>query len=367
MTATPMLMPPSGSYAPDDVRFLLTPVSLPDTPVAAKEALIQSGQKHYSQLLAHEALPSGTYLALFYQAMDANKSRVAEHVLTLAERILATRPHGVTLVSLARAGTPVGVLLKQVLKRHFDTDVAHYSISILRDVGIDTNALRHILQHHAPETLVFVDGWTGKGVIAGQLSASLQDFARSDGVAVPAELYVLTDLSGCAAVAASSADYLIPSCILNATVSGLVSRSVYDEALMAAGDFHGCVYYQQFEPHDLSNYFVDEMLASIGLVHQERKNNPIAELDRQQLQHISQTLLQQLTARYSVSQTNYIKPGIGEATRVLLRREARLLLLQDLASEATLHLRWLAEAKSVPIGVCGDLPYRAVALIKEVL
>ena len=51
---------------------------------------------------------------------------------------------------------------------------------------------------------------------------------------------------------------------------------------------------------------------------------------------------------------------------MLLRREAQLLLLQDLDCEATLHLRWLAESKAIPIAVFNDLPYRAVALIKEI-
>jgi len=49
-----------------------------------------------------------------------------------------------------------------------------------------------------------------------------------------------------------------------------------------------------------------------------------------------------------------------------LRREARLLLLQDANAEATRHLRWLAEAKAIPITIISDLPYRAVALIKEI-
>jgi len=359
------ITPFTGSYAPHDVQFLLTPLTMPDTPVGIKEALIQSGKKHYSQMLSHESLPSEDYLALFYQAMTANKMRVAEHVALLAERILATRPNGITLVSLARAGTPIGVLLKQVLKRYFNTEAAHYSISILRDVGIDRNALRYIVQHHAPETLVFVDGWTGKGVIARQLADSLQDFALSDGVTIPAELYVLTDLSGHAAVAASSEDYLIPSCILNAIVSGLVSRSVYDKNMIGATDFHGCIYYDQFKPHDLSNYFVDEILADVDRVRQDPKNRQDVELNHQQLQNISQTLLHRIAEHYQVSRQHYIKPGIGEATRVLLRREARLLLLQDLESEATLHLRWLAASRSVPVEVCNDLPYRAVALIKE--
>ena len=362
-----MNIPFTGSYSADDVRFLLKPIEMQDTPVPIKEALIQSGKKHYSQMLTLESLPPDKYLSLFYQAMDLNKRRMAEHLLVLAERIFATRPHGITLVSLARAGTPVGVLLKHVLKRHFNAEASHYSISILRDIGIDQNALRHILQNHAPEALVFVDGWTGKGVIARQLAASLQDFAVTDGVAIPAELYVLTDLSGSAAVAASSEDYLIPSCILNATVSGLVSRSVYEPQTAAANDFHGCVYYRQFEQYDLSRYFIDAMLACVAQTAQESHGGfGTGSNDRLQLQGISQALLGWIAERYVIKEYNHIKPGIGEATRVLLRREARVLLLQDLDCEATLHLRWLAESRSIPIDIYADLPYRAVALINEI-
>jgi len=361
------ILPFTGSYTLNDVQFLLKPMTMPDTPVYIKEALIQSGKKHYSEMLTHESLPPDDYLPLFYRAMTLNQDRLAEHLLLLAEDILTTRPHGITLVSLARAGTPVGVLLKHVLNRHFKIQVEHYSISILRDVGIDQNALRYILQNHAPESLVFVDGWTGKGVIARQLATSLQAFAISDGISIPAELYVLTDLSGWATVSASSEDYLIPSSILNATISGLVSRSVYDKNQANPSDFHGCLYYEQFARHDLSNYFIETILARVDRVRDvvggrlgAHSNN------RHQLQTISRQFLHWVAERYGVAQHNYIKPGIGEATRVLLRREAQLLLLQDFDSEETLHLRWLAKSKSIPIAVFKDLPYRAAALIKEI-
>jgi hypothetical protein len=270
-------------------------------------------------------------------------------------------------VSLARAGTPVGVLLKHVLKRYFNIQVEHYSISILRDVGIDQNALRHILQNHAPESLVFVDGWTGKGVIARQLATSLQSFAATDGVHIPSELYVLADLSGWATVAASSDDYLIPSCILNATISGLVSRSVYDKNQANPSDFHGCLYYEQFARHDLSKYFIDAILARVDMIrHRIGSTIAASSSNRQQLQTQSRQFLHGVAKQYGITRHNYIKPGIGEATRVLLRREAQLLLLKDLDSEATRHLRWLAESKSIPIAIFKDLPYRAVALIKEI-
>lgn len=361
-------MPPfTGSYTLDDVQFLLKPMRVKNTPVHLKEALIQSGKKHYSEMLSHESLPTDDYVALFHAAMALNQERVAKHLLILAKQIIATRSHGITLVSLARAGTPIGVLLKQVLKRHFNIDAAHYSVSIIRDVGLDQNALRFILQHHTPKSLVFVDGWTGKGVIARQLESSLVDFAeKNNGVAIPPDLYVLTDLSGSATVAASSDDYLIPSSVLNSTVSGLVSRSVYDPHTADADDFHGCVYYQQFAEQDLSAYFIETMLACVERVWQTSTTFKAPTINRQQLQNVSQTLLQNLAKQYNISHANYIKPGIGEATRVLLRREAQRVLLRDLNAEATRHLRWLAEAKSIPITVCSDLPYQAVALIKEI-
>ena len=128
---------------------------------------------------------------------------------------------------------------------------------------------------------------------------------------------------------------------MNATVSGLVSRSVYDKNGAGPDDFHGCLYYGQLEQHDLSNYFIDAILDRVDIIWQKvlpQHQNPI-ELNFQKLQTISQQFLQWISECYGMTHHNYIKPGIGEATRVLLRREARLLRLQDLDSDATRHLR----------------------------
>lgn len=362
-----MKVPFTGSYSAADVEFLLAPIEMEDTPVAVKEALIQSGRRHYSEMLTHESLPSEAYLQLFHDALALNGRRMAGHLLVLAERIAEMRRDRITLVSLVRAGTPVGVMLKHVLQRHIGREAAHYSISILREKGVDQNALRYILRRHAPESLVFVDGWTGKGVIARQLAASLEDFALSDGIRIPADLFVLTDLCGSAAVAASSEDYLIPSCVLNATVSGLISRSVWRQENADSAAFHGCLYYKEFEPHDLSRFFIDAMLKQAEKIYREAGvAAPELPVDREALQTASLDFLQTVAQQYGLSHYNYIKPGIGESTRVLLRREAGRLLLRNADSEATRHLLWLAESKSVPIEVREDLPYRAAALIKEV-
>ncbi|MBL1265470.1 cysteine protease StiP family protein [Candidatus Methylomicrobium oryzae] len=362
-----MTVPFTGSYSADDVEFLLTPIEMEDTPVLVKEALIQSGRRHYSEMLTRESLPSDVYVQLFHDALALNGRRMAGHLLALAERIVRLRKTQIALVSLARAGTPVGVLLKHVLQRHFGRKAAHYSLSILRDKGIDRNALRHILQRHSPDSLVFVDGWTGKGVIASELATSLDDFAASDGIRIPADLFVLADLSGSAAVAASNEDYLIPSCVLNSTVSGLISRSVWRQGRVDPAAFHGCLYYKEFEPYDLSRFFVDAMLDYAEEVYRQfGVPVPEAQYDSKRLKGVSLDFLKAVAQQYRISHYNYIKPGIGEATRVLLRREAGRLLLRNPDSEATRHLLWLAESKSIPIEVRRNMPYRAAALIKEV-
>ncbi|HES75476.1 MAG TPA: hypothetical protein ENO09_00560, partial [bacterium] len=58
-----------GSYLPSDVTFLLKPLTnVTLMEVAAKEQLIQSGAKHYSEMISPEQQPSATYMQLFAQA-----------------------------------------------------------------------------------------------------------------------------------------------------------------------------------------------------------------------------------------------------------------------------------------------------------
>ena len=360
----------SGSYPENDVRFLLKPIQVENTPVAVKEVLIQGGQKHYSEMLTYEKKPSPEYISLFQKALKANEALMAEHILKLAGKIISQRPNGITLVSLARAGTPVGVLLKRVLSQSFGIDAEHYSISIIRDIGIDENALAYILKRHSPESLVFVDGWTGKGVIAKQLEISLQSFLEKYRIAIRPELYVLADLSGTAFISASHEDYLIPSSILNATVSGLISRSVLDKCQLSETDFHGCHFYQEYQDFDLSNFFIDAIMSKIEQAYPQKNISYIDSanvLDNKQLlREKSQQFLAWIAEVYGVKNPNLIKPGIGEATRVLLRREADLLLIKDMNDESVNHLIYLANNKRIEIKLYPDLPYRAAALIKEI-
>ena len=79
----------------------------------------------------------------------------------------------------------------------------------------------------------------------------------------------------------------------------------------------------------------------------------------------SATLLAQLRERYGITDDNLIKPGIGETTRVLLRRQPERLLLRDPDAASTRHLVRLAQEKNVAIEHQPALPYHAVGIIRS--
>jgi hypothetical protein len=360
----------SGSYSSDDVHFLLKPIEIENTPIQEKERLIQTGKKHYSEMITKESLPSARYSALFTQIFAQNHQRLAVDLLKLAAKINQHKTAEIVLCSLVRAGTPVGVLLKRILQQYFKRDCQHYSISIIRDRGIDANALRYILAKHPESSLTFVDGWTGKGVIMQELNRSVAEFNQQHGTHICADLYVLNDIAGVATVTVSYEDYLIPSSLLNATISGLISRSILNSDYLSKDDFHGCLYYAEFQEQDLSLWFVEEVMQTLSRTDLTNfKNlsdlNATDAISKQQIQAQSAAFMAQLKETYQISNINLIKPGIGEATRVLLRRMPDLVILKNRQAEETQHLAMLAVEKQIPVIENSTMPYQATAIIAE--
>jgi len=241
-------------------------------------------------------------------------------------------------------------------------DVPHYAISIVRGRGIDVAALRWVTRRHDPADLVFVDGWTGKGAIARELAAALRP---GEGPEVPGRLAVLADPGGCTDLYGSRDDYLIPSACLNSTVSGLVSRTVWNPALLRPGDFHGAKYYAGLAGADLSRLFLDTVTARFGAVAAAvaRDWPVLAAADRTPTWSGWQAV-QQIGAAYGIADANRIKPGVGETTRVLLRRQPWRVLVHPDAGPDVEHVRLLAGQRGVPVEVVPGLPYRCVGLIR---
>lgn len=349
----------SGSYAPQDCIFLMKPVALAPVDVETKERLIQSGQRHYSEMLSAESPPGEDYLRLYREALTRNGARLAQDIVDLAGALAeraAGRPE-IVIASLARAGTPIGVLLKRALLR-MGIAAHHYSLSIIRDRGIDLEALKYIAARHDPADTIFVDGWTGKGTITRELQTSL----AGNPLGFAPFLAVVADPAGCADLAPSDEDYLIPSGLLNAIVSGLVSRSVLNDELVGAGDFHACVHYTQLAPHDVSNTFVDTIDALMAKL----SPRPIAATDKAARAAACAAMVETLMADRGLKDRNRIKPGVAEATRAVLRRIPDRLLIRDTTDPDVAHLVLLAREREVRIDpLPGAHGYRAVAVIRS--
>ena len=241
-----------SSYKREDVCLLLKDITglVQPQPTGERERLIQSG-KHYCEMLPIEYVPTQKYMDAYYNALSRFARDTAFAVGRLSERILDARGDKAVLVSLARAGIPAGILLKRYIRRYYGTDLPHYAVSIIRGRGIDRNAMKYLLARFAPERLLFVDGWIGKGAILRELEKEAAAFPG-----VQPELAVLADPANAAAFCGTREDILIPSSCLNCTVSGLISRTFLRDDIIGKDDFHGAAYYGELKEEDRSYEFI---------------------------------------------------------------------------------------------------------------
>ncbi|MDQ0796602.1 hypothetical protein QFZ58_005090 [Streptomyces sp. B1I3] len=361
MLPEPLRGPAFSSYAADDVGWLLQDLS--DTPLEApteeREEAIQSGGAHYAESLPVEYQPTPQYQELFLAALDTSAARIARAVGTVTETILAERGPRPVLASLARAGTPVGVLMRRWALHRHGIDLPHYAVSIVRGRGIDANALRWLAAHHDPADVVFVDGWTGKGAITRELAAALAGFDGFD-----PEIAVLADPGGCVRTYGTREDFLIPSACLNSTVSGLISRTVLRADLVGPDDFHGGKFYRELAGADVSGLFIDTVAARFDEVADavDAGAKELIAADRAPTWE-GWAAVERLSEEYGIHDVNLVKPGVGETTRVLLRRVPWKILAARGAGADLDHVRLLAEQRGVPVEEVDGLPYTCVGLI----
>lgn len=368
----PLHGPAFGSYPTDEVAWLLTDLSAVrlEADLAAREAAIQAGTAHYAESLPIEYQPDAAYQELFTTILAETADRLALAVATVTELVLAERaaatPDGsVVLASLARAGTPIGVLMRRWAQFRHHRTLPHYAVSIVRARGIDTVALDHLAAHHDPASVVFVDGWTGKGAIARELTAALDEVAAAGGPRFSDDLAVLADPGHCVRTFGTRDDFLIASACLNSTVSGLVSRTVLNRALIGPGDFHGAKFYAELADVDVSARFVDTVSDRFAAVADRvpAEVESIRALDRTPT-FSGWAAVEKIRAEYGIESVNFVKPGVGEATRVLLRRIPWKVLVREAHHPDHAHLRMLAEQRGVPVEVVPDLAYSCVGLVK---
>lgn len=349
----------TSSYSSDDVTILLQDLKgkVPVLDTKEREKLNQSGV-HYSEMLPVEYVPSNEYLKVYENALKSQSKQTAQAVINLAHKILSTKStKNIVLVSLARAGTPVGILLKRYLTKYCNCNVSHYTISIIRGKGIDIAAMNYILSKHNAKDIVFVDGWVGKGAINRVLAEAITKLNIAD---LSPELAVLSDPAYETNLYGTRDDFLIPSACLNSTVSGLISRTVKLKG-MTDTEYHGAVYYAENKEHDLSNAFLDE----IESYFRDLKPNNTDAQPTTTSKGIDE--VKKIASKFKISDINKIKPGVGETIRVLLRRVPDVILIKPNANPKFIEpIIRLAKEKNVPIKEYPLTGYNTCGIIKDV-
>ena len=297
-----------SSYKESDVIFLLKDITgmVNPQPTEEREKLIQAG-KHYCEMLPIEYVPSEKYMEIYKEALERYSLQTAQAVGRLSDIIIEKRGENIVLVSLARAGTPAGILVKHYIKQKYRLDIPHYSISIIRGRGIDKNAMKYLLQRYQPGQLLFVDGWIGKGAISDELKKDLKEYPG-----IVPDIAVIADPANITELCGTHEDILIASSCLNSTVSGLISRTFLRNDIIGINDFHGAVYYEELEKSDLSYEFINTIESKFNFDNTIIKQNKIFGYGIDEVNIIANN--------FNITDINLIKPGIGETTRVLLRR-----------------------------------------------
>lgn len=344
-----------NSYKPGQVVCLFTPFTGNVLSIEDKEAQLQNGG-HYGDLLSEEDRPDAEYLAIFDQLTDVLAQKLAAPIWRLVEHFNTSRPQDrpIVILSIARAGTPIGVVVSELLRHRFKREVFHYSVSVIHKHGVDAHAMEYLLKRHNASDMVFLDGWISQG----RITKAVEESAPRWGV--EPHLYCVSDPRGVQDFVATREDVLLPSAILNATVSGLLSRSVHNPDGL---DFAQS--YMHYSSVDRTQVFIDAMLnacflnspqedflEAASVVCHSSEQNPLA---RAQIESFCE--------KHGTTEER-IKVGIGEVSRSVLRRTPVLVVIDPNATDEARHLVWLAKQRNIPLRVEHlNGPFRAFSIL----
>lgn len=345
----------SGSLGDENCIYLLKDLQGIVTPVPAQEKrrLLKEGRPGHS-ILAEDPPISHSENALFLNLLEENRAEIAKCVGVLCESILEQKQSFPIIVSLARGGVAYGALCRQYFKKFCHVDIPHYCVSLIRNVGIDENALNYIVRKHGDRPIQFIDGWTGSGFLSAQLDKYISLYNHKNGTQISAKLAVLADTSHICQLSGTRKDILLPDCCLNSTVCGLISSVYYDPAVIGPEDFHGAVVWDSLQHQDFSKYFLDTVTAS--LVKQQPKSEQVTGNYGREVSH-------RLSSELMIDDSKRIRLGIGESTRALFRSDISRILSVDPSDPRLTFLAKLASSKGVRIEQYDTGEYACVTIL----
>jgi hypothetical protein len=171
---------------------------------------------------------------------------------------------------------------------------------------------------------------------------------------------VLADPGHCTSLAATREDVLIPSALLNSTVCGLVSRTVYRPDLSPPGTLHGAKVYDTLAPWDRTAELLDTITGYFGDVTPcSPAQGPADRRGAREVRAVQE--------EFGLPSWHLVKPGIGETTRVLLRRRPWQILVDPARLDGLSHLLLLAQERDVEVIERPGMAYSCMGLVRPVI
>lgn len=346
-----------STYSPNDCIFLLKDLTdvMEEISLEEKEKRIAQGES-YSEMISKENPMDKKTSEVFRKMLKEKAKDLASYIGTICDEVYKEKGDKLVLVSLARAGSPVGVLMKKYLQYRYSIEAPHYSISIIRGKGIDENALNYILNKHPKRKIVFIDGWTGKGSITYELRKSINEFNEKNSTNIDDGLVVLADPAKKSKICGTRKDVCIPNSCLNSTVSGLVSRTIHNKKYIGKDDFHGAKYFKELEDQDYSNLFIGKVSEHFSIV------NPKCDLETDE--NYVDTIISRLKKDFALTDSNKIKLSIGETSRAVIRRCPKIILVKDKNNEDLKFVLYMAKKKNIEVKEYDTRDYSCISILK---
>jgi hypothetical protein len=309
---------------------------------------------------------------LLERVLRRGLSAMAADLAALAAIVEYRRSDRLALVSLARAGTPVGVALTRIFRERYRREVCHYSISYVPSLGLDRAALARVLESHLPEEIVFVDAWIGDEARARGFTQAVLAFNRETGVRLNPKLAVLSNPLGAPALTPGARDYLMPPVLFGAYASGLIGPIGAPAESGGPRAFHECHYFPSLAGHDLTLWLMDKIMWFWRTTHNRRRiprnffHLQERRAQRARAARIWRDFSRSALAKYGVADRRLILPGVCETARALLEGSVALALVRDLKDPELERPLQLAESRGAPIRLVRHLPYKAVAIARAV-
>lgn len=335
-----------STYKNDDCLFLLKDLSKTMEEISVKEFedRIAKGIS-YSEVIAKEDFVSPEINKIFLDMLESRAEELADYVAIISDEALRLRGNNIILVSLARAGSPIGVLMRKYLQFKYSISVPHYSISIIRGKGIDENALKYIIKNHPQGNILFIDGWTGKGSITFELKKSIKEFNEKYNQNIDDSLAVLADPAKKSEIYGTRKDICIPNACLDSTVSGLVSRTIHNLDYIKEGDFHGAKFFDSLVSQDYSNYFIEKVSSKF------KKNHTNIVFEKPELSYVYDVFNELVSKK--ILDKNFdptrVKLSIGEVSRSVIRRMPSRIFVKNMEDPNVQFVTHMANIKSIPI------------------